>query len=266
MGLQRHKIPFVLASTKHGPMILSTLDWQNVGNGMVEMGPGSDILINGGYDVDMVDITTAMLQDRLQTHGAGVTALDCGANIGTYTVEWARLMDGWGQVIAWEPQERVFYVLAGNVALSNLFNVKVINGAVGRRCGVMKMPVPDYGVAGNYGGVTLRGENKIGQPITEHTEVAVINIDAMQTNRVDFIKLDVEGMEVDALEGARETIKTHGPYILVEWHIAGADPIKHFLDSVSYDHVRCGMNMLCAPAGNAALARIAAFVKGRGVT
>jgi FkbM family methyltransferase len=59
-----------------------------------------------------------------------VVALDCGANIGVHSVEWARLMKDWGSVIAVEAQERVFYALAGNLTLQNCFNARAIWAAV----------------------------------------------------------------------------------------------------------------------------------------
>jgi FkbM family methyltransferase len=49
-------------------------------------------------------------------------AIDCGANIGTHTIEWAKKMTGWGAVIGIEAQERIFYALAGNIAINNCFN------------------------------------------------------------------------------------------------------------------------------------------------
>ena len=48
-------------------------------------------------------------------HGDGVVAVDGGANIGVHTIEWATAMTGWGSVIAIEPQERIYYALAGTL-------------------------------------------------------------------------------------------------------------------------------------------------------
>ena len=47
-----------------------------------------------------------------------------GANIGVHTVEWARHMYGWGNVIAIEAQERLYYSLCGNISLNNCLNVR----------------------------------------------------------------------------------------------------------------------------------------------
>ena len=137
-----YRVPFVLASTAHGPMILSCIDFRPAEGGKVELGPGADLLFNAVYDRQQMAISNAFLQDRQRTHGNGVVAIDCGANIGAFTLEWARLMDGWGRVYAFEPQERVFYALAGNLAINNLFNARVFWKATPR---LGEIPAEDAG-------------------------------------------------------------------------------------------------------------------------
>jgi FkbM family methyltransferase len=53
-------------------------------------------------------------------------------------------MHGWGQVIAIEAQERVYYALAGNIAINNCFNARAMLAAVGNQSGVLRIPRPDY--------------------------------------------------------------------------------------------------------------------------
>jgi len=76
---------------------------------------GIQILEHGAFDPAEVDLTRTLLALRRKYSEDGVIALDCGANIGVHTIEWAKQMDGWGSVIAIEPQERVFYALAGKL-------------------------------------------------------------------------------------------------------------------------------------------------------
>ena len=82
-----------------------------------------------------------MLDLRRAHYGDGVVAVDCGANIGVHTVEWAKRMTGWGVVLAFEAQERIYYALAGNIAINNCFNARAIHAAVTSRPGTMKMPI-----------------------------------------------------------------------------------------------------------------------------
>ena len=60
-------------------------------------------------------IGAIVLVSRRKQFGNGVVAVDCGANIGTHTVEWAKLMTGWGSVDCDRGTERFYYALAGNV-------------------------------------------------------------------------------------------------------------------------------------------------------
>ena len=216
----RQKVPFVLANCEHGTVILNRLDWRPLSATHNEFGVGTDILINGNGDRDLLAILCGMLETRRDSGGPGVVALDCGANIGTYTLEFGRAMAGWGMVLAFEPQERIFYALAGNIAINNLFNARAFNKAVGRAPGSIDIPVVDYQVPGQFGGLSLKGDGTdVGQKTEERTPVEVIQIDALKLGRLDLLKADVEGMEIDVLEGARETIERNRPYILAEWHI-----------------------------------------------
>ena len=72
---------------------------------------------------------------RRRHYGEGVLAIDCGANIGVHTIEWAKAMTGWGSVLAIEAQERIYYALAGNIAINNCFNAFAIHAAVSSESG-----------------------------------------------------------------------------------------------------------------------------------
>src|SRR5262249_8213949 len=71
-----------------------------------------DILERGAYGPSEVKFILSVLDLRRRMAGEGVFAVDCGANIGTHAIEWAKHMTGWGSVLAIEAQERIFYALA----------------------------------------------------------------------------------------------------------------------------------------------------------
>lgn len=256
----RQAVPFILANCAHGTVILNRLDWRRLSDTHNEFGVGTDILVHGQTGLDLASIIGGMLLARREAHGPGVIALDCGANIGTYTLEWARQMQGWGRVLSFEPQEHIYYALCGNIVINNLFNVKAFKRAIGSECGVIGMPQVDYQLPGQFGGLRLRGDGaEVGQPNSESVMVQMVSIDSINLPRLDFIKLDIEGMEVEALKGARETITMHKPYMLIEWRHAGKEGIEQFLASVGYERVYIGMDMICAPAGDPVLARLDGF-------
>ena len=97
-----------------------------------------------------------LLKTRRQNFGDGVFAIDCGANIGVHTIEWAQLMYGWGEVISFEAQERIFYALAGNITLNNCFNARAIWAAVGAESGFINVPMPDYFVPSSFGSLEIK--------------------------------------------------------------------------------------------------------------
>ena len=71
-----------------------------------------------------------------------------------------------------------------------------------------------------------------------------ISIDALALPRVDLVKLDIQGMEIEALEGARQTIERGHPIILVESIKAGRERLRRFLDEQGYKVVEAGINLL----------------------
>jgi FkbM family methyltransferase len=85
-------------------------------------------------------MAVSVLNLRRQYFKDGVFAIDCGANIGIHTVEWAKCMTGWGSVLAIEAQERIYYALAGNIAINNCFNAVAFHAAITDKPGVIMMP------------------------------------------------------------------------------------------------------------------------------
>lgn len=142
----------------------------------------------------------------------GDIVLEAGANIGSHTLFLARAVGQGGRVLAFEPQQRVHQMLCANLALNELFNVDPLQCGLGARADVMQVPryVLDQEI--NIGGVAL--SEGVGQPGYE--TVAIRTIDSFQLPRLDFLKVDVEGMEHDVLTGARETIGRCRPIMYLE--------------------------------------------------
>lgn len=123
-------LPFVLAATDTGTMIVNRNDHCTNAAGLT-YGVGHQFLNTASFDADEVDALLRLLHLRRQYFGDGVTALDCGANIGAHSIAWGIEMTHWGKVVAFEAQERIFYALAGNIAINNCFNVKAVHAALG---------------------------------------------------------------------------------------------------------------------------------------
>jgi FkbM family methyltransferase len=160
-------------------------------------------------------------------------------------------MTGWGSIIAIEAQERIYYALAGNIAINNAFNAIAMHAAVSSEPGIMQIPTPDYFTPSSFGGLELKPRANtefIGQPIdyspARTVPIQKISIDALSLPRIDLIKLDIGGMELEALEGALQTIERCRPIFLVESAKTGAERLRAFLDERGYKVVNAGVNIL----------------------
>jgi FkbM family methyltransferase len=139
----------------------------------------------------------------------GDVVVDVGANIGTHTVFFATRVGPTGRVVAFEPQRIVFQMLCANAALNDLSNVHALHAGAAAAEGTMRVPDVDFHTGGNYGGVALAG-GASGEP------VRVTTLDQLSLDRCKIIKVDVEGMERDVLEGGRELISSARPILFVE--------------------------------------------------
>jgi FkbM family methyltransferase len=217
-------------------MIVNVRDYKQEEGGTI--GVAVELFQRSHYDDAQLDLLCKLLDMRREVHGDGVFVIDGGANIGTYTLLMARMMATWGSVIAFEPQERLFYALAGNIVINNCANAKAVWGAVGHTIGTVKIPVIDYNKPGNFGGVSLVN------PQGPCEDVAIYQLDQFNFKRVDMLKLDVEGMELDALNGAKLTIERCKPIICAEHIICGAEKLTECLEVFGYAVQMTGMNIL----------------------
>lgn len=231
-------------------MIFSRLDYRMVAPNK-GFGVGLQLLERGAYDPQEVANVKRVLRLRRQHHGDGVVSLDCGANVGVHSIEWAKLMEGWGEVIAVEAQERIYYALAGNIALNNCFNARAVHAAVGDAVSEIAIPVPNYLTPSSFGSLELKAREKtefIGQPIDyaagPKQAVRLLTIDSLTLKRLDFLKLDVEGMELEALAGASETIQRCKPVLMIEVIKSDRAEIAKRLKAWSYDTFPMGLNVL----------------------
>jgi FkbM family methyltransferase len=243
------KIAFVLAASSHGPLIVDRFDYHRAGDRL--FGVGGEILEWSVFDPAEVELMLSLLRHRRRYFGDGVIAIDCGANIGVHTVECATEMTGWGSILAIEAQERLYYALAGNIALNNCFNARAVHAAVGARDGAIKIPVPNYLAPGSFGSLELRSrpDNEfIGQTIDYSPkaaqEIRCLKLDSLPLSRLDLIKIDVEGMELEVISGAAGLIARHRPILLVEWLKSDKPRLRAVIEDLGYRTIERGTNFL----------------------
>lgn len=240
---------FVIVSSDHGPMIVNRNDFVERDGGVI--GVGSQIFNTQSFDKREVDLALSLLSKRKDIYGSNIVALDCGANIGVHTVEWAKHMYGWGEVLAFEAQERLYYALAGNIAINNCSNARATWSAVGGECGVINIPKINYDRPASFGSLELRPSKTnedIGQPVKYDSastyEAPLLSIDSLKLSRVDFIKIDVEGMEAEVLRGAKATLQRCKPMMLIEHIKTKKSDLEKLLKTAGYKWFVLGINVL----------------------
>jgi FkbM family methyltransferase len=154
--------------------------------------------------------------------------IDVGANIGNHTVFFGKVLNR--RVMALEPYEKAFRVLERNVELNGLSKrVMVLRKAAGRSAGRGRLEIPPEG---NWGKARL---------LPEHDgAIEIIRLDDLKLRGpVALVKIDVEGMEADVLEGARRLLKRKQPVIYVEAQTAlQYGSVRRILRSLGYEMVR----------------------------
>lgn len=152
---------------------------------------------------------------------------DIVIDAGAYTCDFTERFIKWNkgeykEIIAFEPDYRNYIIALKNA--KKMQNVKVINAAVGEES--MKMLFE-----ADKGASSVLSD-------TGESEVDVMAIDDMGLENVSYIKLDVEGFELEALKGARNTIKKFKPRLAICLYHKKADIIKipEFIEELGLDY------------------------------
>lgn len=128
--------------------------------------------------------------------------LDCGANVGYYSVLFSRLVPS-GKVYAFEPTSTMDFMLANLEHNKAKHNVECFRVALGEKKGLSRDPI--YRIWGQT---------------PEKNEVQFTTIDEFVAEhklpRVDCIKIDVDSYDFEVLKGAKETLLAMDPYVVVE--------------------------------------------------
>lgn len=165
----------------------------------------------------------------------GWTVLDAGANIGYYTVKASKMVGKRGRVVSVEPYHENHELLLQNLELNSCSNVQVVKKALTDYNGSTRLYLgTDSGHNTLLGGsVFATGEWENVDAVTLDTLLRELGIES-----IDLAKIDVEGEELNLLEGARESL-TEGRIhrLVVEVHSRSTEdnPVHRYLRDVGYD-------------------------------
>ncbi len=144
----------------------------------------------------------------------GDTVIEAGANLGSETLLMSKLV-GNGMVYGFEPNPYTFERLSINVSINNLTNVKVYDVAMGESDGNISFNIYPKDFC-NPGMSSKYMETSITRKITVVQKTLDTFVKEQNITKVDFLKMDIQGAEMDLLIGAAQTIAKHKPTIFLE--------------------------------------------------
>jgi len=143
----------------------------------------------------------------------GMVAMDIGANIGIYSLLIAKYVGASGSVHAFEPTPRTFEQLCANYELNGFTCVQLNQLAVADKSGTST-----FYLYNQCGMNSMRRQDWVGKPL-EQIVVETISLDeyvlAKNLQRVDLLKIDVEGAELTVFKGARSLLCSLNPPVVV---------------------------------------------------
>lgn len=142
----------------------------------------------------------------------GMSCWDIGANIGFYTCLLATRAGPTGKVVAFEPARATRERLEHNIALNGLRNVEVVASAVGAARGEARLHYSEPGLfEGTASLLQLPGRDR-----SEPVSIGTVDDFAQRFGPPDFVKIDVEGAQLDVWRGGTSFFRTQAPLAMAE--------------------------------------------------
>ena len=177
----------------------------------------------------------------------GMVVFDIGANIGFFTILFGRLVGEKGQVYAFEPFSEAATQANENARLNEMSQIEVVRAAVGSQCGEEEFLLGESSLMGRLSDGRVNHTETV---VSEKVPVVTIDHFVLERNHAppSFVKIDVEGGEVDVLHGMKEVLQQHRPVILCEIHNRNKE-VSHLLREVDYQTqvIECNCPLEIAP-------------------
>ena len=173
---------------------------------------GWHVAVFGTYEPEVRDIVRAVLPVN------GV-AVDVGANVGWHTILMAQMVGNGGRVFAAEANPSVRRRLEDNVAINRFRQVEVVPFAMGNNDGSVNFFGPPADDSGSGDGYVVTSCGSDSRAVI-HVEMRRLEsvLASAAIDRLDLIKIDVEGFEWPVLRGAEKMIAKFRPHIIFEYN------------------------------------------------
>lgn len=132
----------------------------------------------------------------------GMNIIDVGADIGYYTLLFRSHVGKLGKIYAFEPNTESKEILDHNIKLNSFENVKTF----------------DVGLYDSEKKIAMDGDTIIPGDKSNQNIIQTKTLDSMGIKDIDMIKIDIEGAEMNALKGMKETLLKYKPSLLIEVH------------------------------------------------
>ena len=198
------------------------------------------------------------------------TVIDVGANVGEISLRAANIVGNkGGKIYSFEPDLINFNRFLNNIKINAVKNITPINKGLGNVDGVFNLSVVDE---------NNRGMNRIVESNeslnTSKIEVTILDnyIKLKNITRVDLIKIDTEGFEMNVIKGAKNLLKRFRPILfieldeknLIDQNSSPKEIIKHLINlnynivnannndtiSLNSDLANCHFDIICKPIAN----------------
>jgi FkbM family methyltransferase len=177
---------------------------------------------------------------------------DVGANIGTHSIALSNIFKNKIVIRAFEAQSNIYEMFNQSIRINNLNNIELYHNAVSDKNNeIIKIDLPDYSKHNNFGGLELfkpfqNSDNIQMQKSGIFEDVKTIKLDIFN-EEVDFIKIDVEGMENLVLKGSKNLIVNHRPFIFMELFKSKLEDVTEFFKDKDYNIYKKGMDAFVIP-------------------
>lgn len=177
---------------------------------------------------------------------------DVGANIGTHSIALSNIFKNKIVIRAFEAQSNIYEMFNQSIKINNINNIELYHNAVSdKNDETIKIDLPNYSKPNNFGGLELfkpfqNSDNAQMQKTGIFEDVKTIKLDIFN-EEVDFIKIDVEGMENLVLKGSENLIVNHRPFLFMELLKSKLEDITDFFKDRDYTIYSKGMDAFVLP-------------------
>jgi FkbM family methyltransferase len=177
---------------------------------------------------------------------------DVGANIGTHSIALSNIFKNKIVIRAFEAQSNIYEMFNQSIKINNLNNIELYHNAVSdKNDEIIRIDLPDYSKHNNFGGLELlkpfqNSDNTQMQKSGIFEDVKSIKLDIFN-EEVDFIKIDVEGMENLVLKGSKNLIVNHRPFLFMELLKSKLEDVTEFFKDKDYNIYSKGMDAFIIP-------------------